>query len=134
MQYNVYIYYITYSISAFSSFGQYNTNISLKANLLSRHVEVGVVPEVWAKVEGDMKVGDAIYATVDIQGQLLNTSLPLTIVQNYGNWPQLARYIMYTCMYMCIYMYIVCVHVHIYMYVSVHTCTCMCMCVSVCFS
>ena len=120
----MYIYYITYSISAFSSFGQYNTNISLKANLLSRHVEVGVVPEVWAKVEGDMKVGDAIYATVDIQGQLLNTSLPLTIIQDYGNWPQLARYVhlhMYvTRMYMCIYMYVcacTCMYLYIYMVV-----------------
>ncbi len=67
--------------------------MSLYAALLSRNININVTPEVWGEVEGYMKVGDAIYATVNIDGLLLNTSLPLTIDQDYGSWPLSARYI-----------------------------------------
>ena len=65
--------------------------MSLYAALLSRTVDINITPEVWGEVEGYMKVGDAIYATVTIDGMLLNGSLPLTINQDYGTWPLSAR-------------------------------------------
>ena len=54
-------------------------------------IDITVTPDVWGKVEGSVRVGDAIYATVDIHGVLMNTSLPLAIDQKYGSWPLTAR-------------------------------------------
>ena len=77
---------------AFTSTGHYQTNISIDAHFLSQNVEVNVTPNLWARVDGSMKVGNALYATVQIQGVLVDTTLPLTLNQNFGSWPLVARY------------------------------------------
>ena len=76
---------------AFSTYGRYNVNMSLYAALLSRTTDISMTPEVWGRVEGSMKVGDALFATVVIDGELLNASLPLTINQDHSSWPLSAR-------------------------------------------
>ena len=77
---------------AFTSTGHYQTNISINAHLLSQNVEVNVTPNLWARVDGNMKVGNALYATVQLQGVLVDTTLPLTLNQDFGSWPLVARY------------------------------------------
>ena len=76
----------------FSSYGRYDFNMSLYAGLLSRTADINITPKVWGRVEGSMKVGDAIFATVVIDGVLLNASLPLNIKQDHSQWPLLARW------------------------------------------
>ena len=66
--------------------------MSLYAGLLSRTADINITPKAWGRVEGSMKVGDAIFATVVIDGVLLNASLPLNIKQDHGQWPLSARW------------------------------------------
>lgn len=72
-------------------------------------MNIEITPEVWGKVQGSMRVGDAIYALVDIDGSLLNVSLPMTISQNSGSWPLSAGSVIY------MYTYIICTFIYIYM-------------------
>ena len=43
-------------------------------------------------VNGSVKVGNVMYALVDINGTLLDSTLPLTITQDFNHWPISARY------------------------------------------
>lgn len=78
-------------LSAFLASGEYVTNVSINSGLLSRKSQVQVTPHVRGTVEGSVKVGEAVYAKVDIQGTLVDATLPMTLVQDYGNWPLVAR-------------------------------------------
>ena len=42
-------------------------------------------------MQGSVRVGGATYATVAVQGNLVESSLPLTMVQDFGKWPMVAR-------------------------------------------
>lgn len=85
--FNSFCYNYLFFSTGFHSYGQYSVDASMHTALLSRNMDIKVTPEVWGKVQGSMRVGDAIYALVDIDGSLLNVSLPLTINQNAGSWP-----------------------------------------------
>lgn len=78
-------------VSAFSSTGQYHNNVSLRANLLSKKTEASITPHVTARMQGSVRVGGATYARVTVQGNLVESTLPLTMVQDFGNWPMVAR-------------------------------------------
>ena len=78
-------------MTAFTSSGEYVTNVSIHSGLLSRKSRVEVTPHVRGTVEGSVKVGEAVYAKVAIQGQLLDATLPMTLVEDYSSWPLVAR-------------------------------------------
>ena len=97
---SVQIYYLSHrSVSmikmlfyaAFSSTGQYQVNTSVRAELLSKSLIVTAVPHVQASVQGSVRVGGATYATVTLTGNLVETTLPLTLGQHYGQWPLVAK-------------------------------------------
>ena len=78
-------------IAAFTSTGHYMTNFSFESQLLSEEVEVRLSPQVWSSVNGSMRVGSATFALVEIEGTLVDATLPLTIKQNFSTWPLIAR-------------------------------------------
>ncbi len=75
----------------FASVGQYQLNYSLAAGLLSRQVEATITPYVHARADGTMKVGSTTFALVMLGGSLVETSLPLTLRQDFRSWPLVAR-------------------------------------------
>ena len=79
------------SLTAFTASGEYATNVSIHSGLLSRKSQLDITPHVRATVEGSVKVGEAVYAKVEIQGQLMDATLPMTLVEDFSNWPLVAR-------------------------------------------
>ena len=75
----------------FSSVGNYQLNYSLSANFLSKTLEFPVTPYFHARAEGLMRVGSTVFALVETRGTLLEILLPLTLEQNFSQWPLLAR-------------------------------------------
>ena len=71
--------------------GWYQLNHSLTAGLLSKTLDLSVTPSLLARVQGSVRVGTTVYATVELQGSMLETSLPLTLRQEADSWPLLAR-------------------------------------------
>ena len=77
----------------FSSVGNYQLNFSLSANFLSKTLELPVTPYFHARAEGLMRVGSTVFALVETRGTLLEILLPLTLEQNFSQWPLLARWV-----------------------------------------
>ncbi len=75
----------------FGSVGQYQLNYSVAAGLLSQQTEVSVTPYLHARADGTMKVGSTTFALVELGGSLIETSLPLTLTQDFRSWPLVAR-------------------------------------------
>ena len=65
--------------------------MSMRAGLLSKQFEVTTTPYVQARMHGSARVGGATYATVTLQGNLVESSLPLSLVQDFGQWPLVAK-------------------------------------------
>lgn len=53
---------------------------------------MNVTPQVWSEVNGNVKIGNAVYAIVEINGTLLDCTLPLSIEQDFNHWPLSAKY------------------------------------------
>jgi len=75
----------------FSGVGTYQLNASVFAGFLSGQYQLLSTPTFSASTQGSVRVGGTTYADVSLQGTLLETELPLSLVQNYASWPLQAR-------------------------------------------
>ena len=71
--------------------GSYQLNYSHAARLLSKTTDLLVTPSFLARVEGSVRVGSTVFATVDLEGVMLETVLPLVLSQDADAWPLSAR-------------------------------------------
>ncbi len=73
--------------------GAYQLNYSTTARFLAKTFDLSVTPSFLARVQGSVRVGSTVFATVDLDGVMLETVLPLTVLQDAASWPMVARYV-----------------------------------------
>ena len=71
--------------------GSYQLNYTQVIGLLSKTFDLSVTPSFLARVQGSVRVGSTVFATVDLEGVMLETSLPLELRQDAASWPLTAR-------------------------------------------
>ena len=52
-----------------------------------------MTPYLHARAEGTVRVGSTLFASVEIGGSIVETSLPLRLGQEFGDWPLRARWV-----------------------------------------
>ena len=77
--------------SDFRAVGDYQLDYSLDFSLLSRQATVSVTPSLASRAHGYKRMGGRQYATVTLEGTMLDASLPLTLWQDFLQWPLTAR-------------------------------------------
>ncbi len=75
----------------FSIIGSYQLDHSIFVGLLSKGLDYSATPSFAARAVGSVRVGSTVFAVVDLEGTVLETSLPLTVRQEAATWPMLAR-------------------------------------------
>ena len=90
-------FYMYITAPDFHGVGDYELSYSLDMSLLSRQATVSVTPSLSSRAHGYMRTsgGGVQYATVTLEGTVLEASLPLTLWHNFLEWPLTARYIIY---------------------------------------
>ena len=81
------------AISDFRAVGSYELDYSLDFSLLSRRASVSLTPSLVSRAEGYVRTDGVLYASVTLEGSILEASLPLSLQQNFLEWPLTARYI-----------------------------------------
>lgn len=71
--------------------GAYQLNYTLDIGLLSKTCDLSMTPSFLARVQGSVRVGSTVFATVDLEGVMLETVLPLELRQDAASWPLTAR-------------------------------------------
>lgn len=88
-----YIYSVHWCLGTdFRAVGDYELQYSVDVSLLSGRSSVSVTPSLVSRAEGSVRTEGIVYATVTLEGSVLEASLPLTLWQNFYNWPLTARY------------------------------------------
>lgn len=71
--------------------GSYRLNYTQYVGLLSKQLDLSVTPYFVATARGSVRVGSTVFAAVDLEGTVLETSLPLSLAQEAATWPMVAR-------------------------------------------
>ena len=75
----------------FSLIGSYQLNYSHVAGLLSKTFDLSITPSFLARSQGSIRVGSTVFSTVELEGTVLDTTLPLSLRQEAASWPMVAR-------------------------------------------
>ena len=76
----------------FRAVGDYQVDYSMDFSLLSRQATVSLTPSLASRVQGFVRTSGVQYATVSLEGSVVETSLPLSLWQDFQKWPLAARY------------------------------------------
>ena len=82
---------LTHGHTDFFSTGNYQLNFSLNAGLLSKRLGATITPYLHARAQGAVRVGTTMFANVELSGSVIESSLPLDLLQDFDSWPMVAR-------------------------------------------
>ena len=78
----------------FRAVGDYQLDYSLDFSLLSNQATVSITPSLASRAHGFVRTSGLQYATVSLDGSVLEASLPLNLWQDFQTWPLTARSVM----------------------------------------